>query len=168
MNLLWILKPNLSCQHINITNSYIHVNKHTWWTTYFKFTVFNYNYSLPPSAALLIVSQISPQAQKMSFQENLLHKHLEAWLLYQNPTETALTLKLDKQLNNQPKIPIHTKNKLSLQNPHYLCVFLPDDMHVSGLQPSGFQAQKHSVLAFHIQDLTLPLAFPSQEQHHSL
>ena len=46
----------------------------------------------------------------------------------------------------------------------YLYAFSQVDMHASGLQLSGFQAQRCSVLAFHIQDLTLPPVFLFQEQ----
>ena len=53
-------------------------------------------------------------------------------------------------------------------NPHYLCASLQADMHASELQPSGSQAQRCSASTSHIQDLIPPLAFPSQEQHHSL
>jgi hypothetical protein len=56
----------------------------------------------------------------------------------------------------------------SLQNPQYLCASLQDDMHAFELQLSGSQAQRCSALASHIQDLTLPQAFPSQEQRHLL
>lgn len=37
-----------------------------------------FNCSLPPFAALLIMPQISSQAQRTPFQEHLLHKHQEA------------------------------------------------------------------------------------------
>lgn len=41
-------------------------------------------------------------------------------------------------------------------------------MHASVLQPGGFQAQRCSASASHIQDLILPPVFPFQGQHHSL
>jgi len=63
---------------------------------------------------------------------------------------------------------MHLKLICKFHNPHYLCASLQADMHAFELQPSGSQAQKCSALASHIQDLTPPLAFPSQEQHHSL
>jgi len=50
----------------------------------------------------------------------------------------------------------------------YLYVALQDDTHASELQPSGFQAQRCNVSAFHIQDSILQQVFPYQEQHHSL
>jgi len=50
----------------------------------------------------------------------------------------------------------------------YLYVALQDDTHASELQPSGFQAQRCNVSAFHIQDSILQQVFPYQERHHSL
>lgn len=61
-----------------------------------------------------------------------------------------------------------SKTHMQIHNPHHLCASLQADMHAFELQPSGSQAQKCSALASHTQDLTPPLAFPSQEQHHSL